>query len=395
MYVNRANSIDNKLKWIVAIYFALKPLYLWDSGTLQISDFYLVAMIGYFVFRTKGKITMANDALILIRNFAFLVYYQVLVNIIWSIALNDTVLNRFSLYYIFNLISFSFVIYIGCLVGAKELKKGLAIGCVLSLTITLIGVLAYSGSSSRNLGFFNNPNQLGYHGLILTTVCLYCKDEFPNWAKLYLIIGSGWAIIASLSKAAVIGYFIVLIVYILFFQQELSTKAKIYRLIAVALIVWLVYFILFSDSYYIESNDTLYHLRVRILTMTNEKDTNLDSGRGYGRIFEMGVHFLWGMGEGGFYRFESRTGAELHSTFVSLFVSYGLIGLGSYLLLMKRCLGRKKEFTNNIIVLFGLLLYSISHNGVRNTLVWILLASMFVNNTMVDKEKNYKRHLEN
>ena len=56
-----------------------------------------------------------------------------------------------------------------------------------------------------------------------------------------------------------------------------------------------------------------------------ENDTALGTGRGYNRIFEMD-HFVFGMGEGGYDRFSSLNGMEAHSSYVTLFVSYGVVG---------------------------------------------------------------------
>jgi hypothetical protein len=94
----------------------------------------------------------------------------------------------------------------------------------------------------------------------------------------------------------------------------------------------------------------------------------------------MGKNLLWGMGEGGYDRFTIMRGFEIHSTYANILVSYGLIGsflaLGVFLFTLKS----NRSFFRNLCCMSGIILYGISHNGIRNTLVWIVLACLIVQN---------------
>ena len=105
-----------------------------------------------------------------------------------------------------------------------------------------------------------------------------------------------------------------------------------------------------------------------------ENDSSLSTGRGYSRVWEIGYHFLWGKGEGAYYRFQIMTGLEVHSTFVNILVSYGLIGFAAYVYLIMKPMLHKGETVRNLACFSGLFLYFFTHNGIRNTLLWILLA---------------------
>lgn len=376
--------IQKQFSWIIAVYFALKPVYLWSSGMPQISDFFLVVSLFYLIVSFHGNIYFSEKGFSAVKLFSLLTMYQFTVNLIWSMITSDLTMVKVSLYYVFNLIAFAMCLLIGVNIGTEGLKKSIVYGSFVSILVTMLGIATYSGSSSRNVGFFNNPNQLGYYAVIMMTVILYCRKQLNKPQKVILFLGSAYAAIASLSKAAIIGYLGLLIIYILFFQEQRNIKKVGIKILLMGLFLGVVYLLFYADNNYILSNNKLYLMRYKIIHMMEENDSNLNSGRGYGRIFELGFNFLWGMGEGDYNRFLSRPGAELHSTFVNLLVSYGLIGLTGYLYLFKSCMGKRKKFINSLVILSGLFLYSITHNGVRNTLLWIILATMLLENA----EKN-------
>ena len=119
--------------------------------------------------------------------------------------------------------------------------------------------------------------------------------------------------------------------------------------------------------------------------MSAENDSDLGSGRGYDRIGELGYHFLWGMGEGAYGRFEALTNREVHATFVNILVSYGVIGLLVYFWILLSPMAMKQQTVRNYACYSGVLLYFLTHNGVRNTILWMLLAIVM----MAGERKTY------
>ena len=115
-----------------------------------------------------------------------------------------------------------------------------------------------------------------------------------------------------------------------------------------------------------------------MLNLSAERDSALGTGRGYDRIREMGIHFLWGMGEGAYGRFQTMSGREVHSTFASLLVSYGLFGLLGYLVLFFKGFVNKRSLLRNLSIMSGIFLYQLSHNGIRNTLLWLVIVLLLL-----------------
>lgn len=372
--------------FIVLLYFMLKPLYIGESGDLQIADVFLLLMVAVFLGQQHLVIRMRSDSRQLIVLFGWLILYQLLDNLIWSGITGDLLMNRRTLYYVFNFIAFSFTIVIGDRIGTEELLHYLGLGCFWSAVVVLVGLVTATSSSVRSVGFFNNPNQLGYFGVVVLSGTILCHRQMSAPQRLLIFGVSFWAVVASLSKAAILGYIGLVFLYILFFQARRTLKRVILQILLFALLALAIYLLLFSESRIVTSNRTLLVMRERILYMSEENDTNLRNGRGYGRILEMGYNHLWGMGEGAYDRFVSRHDTEVHSTYASLLVSYGLIGLIWYGVILFKCLGRPSQWGRSIPTMSGILLYSITHNGVRNTLVWMLMAVLYLVNR-AEREK--------
>lgn len=371
---------------VILLYFALKPLYLTSSGSLQLSDIVLLCSIAMFVLQSRGKIVMQQKSTEITSIFVFILLYQICVNLVWSIIVDDNSINRHSLYYVFNFLAFTVCLYIGERIGIDRIKKAVALGAFFSAIITVIGLIFFTGIGTRSTGFFNNPNQLGYYSVIMLTIIALCKDQLTKIQIVIIFIVSFWSMIASLSKAAIIAYFGELLVLILFNQKKKSLKRVIVQLLLIAALGTAIYLLFFSDSSLVLENETLLQMRYRILYMSEENDSNLAYGRGYARVLEMIPHIIWGTGEGAYERFVARHGTEVHSTFISLLTCYGLIGLMSYLYLFANCMGKGKRFFNSCVIITGLFLYSITHNGIRNTLLWLILAVMFLDNNPVKKQ---------
>ena len=369
---------------IISIFLILKPIYLWRSGGVQLCDIFLLMSTMFLFMKHKAVFSLDKRQIAPISLFTGLCIYQLLVNTVWTGVLGDNLLKS-SLYYAFNLIAFFDLIIIGNDIGIDSLKKSIAYGCLISLGISSLGLIL-AGAGGRRVGFFNNPNQLGYYALVLFSLTFLCKDQIKGFVFYLMLILSTWAIIASGSKAAFIAVVGMYAIYIFSADKRFSFKKIIPRLIMLIVFSSAIYLFFFSDNKIVLSNPTIYFMRRRMLLMGTENDTALGTGRGYDRIFEIGFHFLWGMGEGANYRFNTMTGMEAHSSYVTLLVCYGLIGLFGYGKLLINCIIHRGYTVRNLFVFSGILFYGVSHNGLRNTLVWMLLALLLMDSVPAKKE---------
>lgn len=382
MRVNNEKQIG--FSFLISLYIALKPVYFFDSGMLQISDFVLIFSIGFYLLKQRYSITNCIS-----KQYGtfltLLLMYQILINVLWYIGFPDNRLLVSCMFYIYNFIAFFYFISVGSNFGVDYLRKSIVIGILLSSFITMLGILTVSSTAERQTGFFNNPNQLGLHGLLIITLLLLTSKN--NTKMINSIVGfiSIYSILLSASKAAFISCAVLIALCTLF----ISGDKKIWRkMIVVIILVFIAYIFLFSELSFLHQDSKILYMRRRLELMSAESDSNLATGRGYARIKEMGIHLLWGMGEGAYSRFEIMENHEVHSLIANLIVSYGLIGAIGYAILWGGLVKNKSKTFKNTIILSGIILYSISHNSVRNTLLWLIFSLLFLekNTTIVKNE---------
>ena len=95
-------------------------------------------------------------------------------------------------------------------------------------------------------------------------------------------------------------------------------------------------------------------------------------GRGYGRLFAFPEYVLLGAGEGEFNRFGIGHQLELHSAPATLIFSYGLPGvllLGGWVFAIVRA-----NSVQRLMLLAPAAIYLLTHQGLRFTMLWVVVA---------------------
>ncbi len=369
--------------FIITAYLALKPLYVFESGNLQPSDIWLVFGVVFLLIRSHLKVSYDSSYRTIIKALFTFVVYATAVNMVWflNLYINSgkiaTSFIKSTLFFVFNFIAVVLLFIIIKNKGMRRTISAVVTGCVLSALISLAGMIIGKGIRIRNVGFFNNPNQLGYYSIVLISYVFFLKNYFKPSVKWAIVLISIYGAIVSLSKAAGISLVILAFLYIIINRKNLK---KGHIVISVfALLIFTVLIIMFYKGTLpgLSTNLTLRRMRYRFLRLFYENDSNLESGRGYSRVLEMGMNCIFGMGEGAYNRFSSLRGLEVHSAYVNLFVSYGIIGTLIFGYFFSILIKKKGETFINISWLSGILLYNVTHNGIRNTMVWILLALVY------------------
>lgn len=373
------NIKEKKVIFPLILYMALKPIYLFESGGIQISDVVLLFAIVADIVNSGGRIRLSKMGsefrIVLIG----VVLYQFIVNLLWYFNYPDSRLLMSSAFYIYNTIALFYFVSIARKYGNDVLKKSIIIGIIISELVSLMGVVLNRGQSVRGTGFFNNPNQLGLHGLLMISLLFFTTDYTNVFIRYSIAIIAVLLIFVSASKAALLALFVYAFFYVIFVDKKSTTKSLIRKIALLILVAILSYLFFYSSNSTISSNQTIMYMRYRILNMSRESDSNLATGRGYARILEMGYNLMWGMGEGAYDRFQIMYDHEVHSMIANIFVSYGVIGMIGYIIVHTYLLVDKKRTLYNIAGYSGLFLYGISHNSIRNTLLWMVFALLYIN----------------
>ena len=231
---------------------------------------------------------------------------------------------------------------------------------VFSVFYTGINISFTVGEATRQLGFFNNPNQLGFYAVLCISFALGLRILANISEKLFWLITALalFLAISSLSKAAVISIIFVIFFYFfgsirtLFLGCLLALLAVAFNLIDVV---------------------NTFAIFERISNIQNESDSSLDS-RGYFLLSDHPMYMVLGIGEEQAIRM---LGHEVHSTFAALYINYGFFGLFLFLFwgweVFYKCF-RVVGLYRCFILFSPLLLYSITHNGIRFSMLWVYLA---------------------
>ena len=361
---------------ILTIYLTLKPLYLFASGLPQISDMFMIAAAVYMLVKERGIIRIPKGSGTWIRVFVLTLVFQCAIQLFWWVKTDESEFLLVASYYVFNFIAALLCVCIGRRIGPKRLKRAICEGCFWSVLVNAVGLAVNLEAGVRMKGFFNNPNQLGYYSLLAISIIAFFPDQLPKWKNGMILGLAVWANMVSLSKAAILGLAGLAFCYTLWGSREKTLRRALTQAFFLLAFFGAIYWLFFSDSSIVKESKTLSQLQSRILNLREENDSSLGIGRGYDRVWEIGGYFLWGVGEGAYDRFQVMSGREVHATLVNVLVSYGAAGFVAYLWLMGKTMLFRGSRMRNLACFSGLFLYSLTHNGIRNTILWILLAAV-------------------
>ena len=351
------------------------PFYLFSSGQPQISHLILALLFAFVLFKMPSQ--FLNSIKENKRVMIFMIYITY-INLIWLILTEDTSFFVYTLFYLFNVLLFysTYLLYENSLISSKIIRVAILFTLIIQFIFLLKSGLSFN---TRNMLFFNNPNQLGYFAIAIINIyfILGVNQKEEDRGKLEIIqnilvyVLAFILILFSSSKASIFSYILIMmyILYIELIERVNSLKIFISILLAISLVI--VFITNFNTISNMAENTALFNRTEKIGT---ESDDSL-AGRGYDRIVEYPKYLLFGAGEGDFKRFAlSHHKGELHSTVANILFSYGIIG---FIIFVSFFLNSKFYIKRVLFYMSPILLYGLSHNGIRSPLFWIALAISF------------------
>lgn len=344
---NRSSS----LPILLIIYLFAKPFYFFPSGGPQIADVFICLAFIAALFSRSPIADGTGKILIVSMMFCFYVFF---VNGIWALILSDYDMLKTPGFYTFNAIAMYAVL---ALLGTRDQRgvQALLLGVAGSLLLQAFLVIVTDlGSDFRNPLFFNNPNQLGYWALLSALIfCILSRSvRVPILYQLAIFIIAFYLIALSNSKAATGSLALLFLIHF----------SKKWWHLVLGIAFGLVLFLSIQDTQLIEN---------LILRLTSGERDNTILARGYMRIAQYPQYLFFGAGEGGAQRFPGAV-LEIHSTLGTVVFSYGLFGSILFGNLIWK-LYRGSGFAN-FLYLAPAFVYGLTHQGLRFTHFWILLA---------------------
>jgi hypothetical protein len=228
--------------------------------------------------------------------------------------------------------------------------------------VQVLSSVVIGAGSARGSVFFNNPNQLGYYALLAATLIALAhrRLQLRLATSSLALVCCGCLALISASRAAA-GGIAVLLVLMLFSNPKILVAACLAGAAVVSGIGPVA--------------DAIEASQDRVLNRSSRSDASFFQERGYDRIWRNQQYLLLGAGEGGLSRFDDTAyvkNMEIHSSAGTILFSYGIVGALLFLVFTWRLIrGARARL---VITLLPPLLYTGAHQGLRFTMLWVVLA---------------------
>lgn len=364
--------------WLFLLFWLLKPFYIWESGTMQVSDFVFVLSFFAWVIDKRGLISIEKPHVY----FVFFVLGTFFINAVHSVLNLNEVFMISSIYYLYN----TFMI-----ISVSEYKdndtflQGLLRVSFLNIIIQLVVLVLDQGryfyGSPRYMGTFNDPNQFAFSMftsfLLIYVITLYFQSISKKSKKLlvfimYILVF--YLIVRSSSTGMLLG--ISSFTFFLFIYYIFNKKTPVYTLFKVLFIVTfvgIISYVLFA-GFDLDKISAQTDLVNRLLGKFDKVDANglraLIEERGIDKLYNYPVYNILGAGDGLYGRFVD-SAFEVHSTLPGAIFYYGIIPF----ILLIAWMWNMLKGTNIAItpVYLALLVESLTLANQRQPVFWMLL----------------------
>ena len=371
--------------FIIALYLILFPFYVFSSGTPQPADMILAFGSIIFMLAKSSKSVLKKPVIKYLFSFVLLVSVINLTYCIYYFAIG--VENKMFLPILFYAFNFMFFIVILTLFKSSFFvkKKMYLIYKVIFVSLLIqffLGVLGIQGDSSLNLSrpaiFFNNPNQLAYYSLLMISILtvLYLKFNFNKSIFILSLLFSIYLVIYSGSRAA-LSVFLLLIPVFSYQKKKMKSILVFLSLILTAPTIINTNFV----------QEKIENIVIRSARNTINNTSEIEN-RGYNRLLLYPEYLFYGAGENKNDRFE-KTGnlyLEIHSGLANTLFSYGFLGLFLFCMFVFKAI--KKDLIQNSLLILPAILYNITHQGLRSSLLFGLIAIIYVSSNYFDKKNH-------
>jgi hypothetical protein len=298
------------------------------------------------------------------------------INIINFYFYRDTGFLLASSYYLFNTLAFSTTVIL-FKSSPETVRRWARYIILVTLFVQLLILKLSGGFLLREVGTFNNPNQLGYWSL-LSASCLLVLNygrRMPLIDIIALCVAT-YLVAESLSRAALLSHLLVLMAF--FLGSYVGWLMKLGVMIALFVYALLQISLFSNPGLILDNLELVNEVSERIDTIQTEEGVVKE--RGYGRLQNYPFYMLYGAGEGAFWRFNEKTepqhqGLELHSGLASILISYGIFGFLLFCAFVFTVFQRVPWLL--WLTLAAVMGYGVTHQHVRFTSFWIYMGLVY------------------
>ena len=369
---------------LLLLFILIRPFYVRASGQVQPADGFLMLYFFCTVYRDfKAEVLVPNIK----KNKLFYIFlvFAIMINAFYHKVVPDP---RF-------LFSSLYLIYMGVVVYSYD--SGINKGLIDKIRYILYGnlmiqFLIYSSGlgrlyyelweegATRYMGTFTDPNQFGFYIFIVLLFAYLTKHEkadtylFPITSVMGIFL-----VIQSKSLAAFLG---LAVLYTLALVRFIGEKFRVNKVILCVMLILtttgVVYYFIPTSDFRIEDVEynTVNRIRYKIYNVIYADGIkDILRERAAEKIINYPEYFIYGAGEGNYERYYPEPVNEIHSSFINLFFSYGLI---PFAILMGWFKKRLKGLNAVSLVCFiTILIESMFLVNYRQALFWVLWITLF------------------
>ncbi|MDQ3363884.1 MAG: hypothetical protein M3680_00425 [Myxococcota bacterium] len=363
------------LLWV--LYLVLFPVYVFENGLPQPGDLLILPLAPIVIARWSGRVDVpAKRAITWLLGFTL---YTLVSAMLWTAVEGELAINLkigfllSPLFYIYNALAFLLVLLMHRAHGERFITITVYTTLIVVLLQVPLSALIGRHTGSRATGLFNNPNQLGYYAVLSASIIIFGQRR----ANVSTLLGAAgmlactYLALISASKAAIVSVGLLILI------SSVTRLRTILASIAVATVLVLT----------VPPLATALELsRDRI---ESDEHASFLLERGYDRIWQHPEYWVLGSGEGAYRRFEHTTvigDHELHSSGGTLFFCYGIAGSLVFLGFLFQVI--RGAQLRQVVLLIPAAAYGLTHQGLRVTLLWVLLAMFLI---LGDRARRSKR----
>jgi len=380
---------------IVTLFVIGTAIYIFPAGSIQPGHYLapVIVLIGASFIRWHNL--NSGDKWLLAFGL-----YALVVNAYYYFSSHNTAFLASILYWGYNIALFITLSHI--LMTSKKIRSILPYVFLLCIVTILIlwsmGYIRIDLFDTRFIAQFNDPNQMGYWllcafiGLFLLAHKGFLSNRFVQLAWLIII---ALLISASGSRSTMFGLIPLMIgfIWLRFFKEKLLLPKPVLLFIVAAFIATVV--VILGSKVNEHSVAPSYEVALAKETPLNRLlATNWRveaKRRGYLRPIKYPQYLLLGAGHGDETRFNSRH--EIHSSFLSVFFYYGIVGLVLFIGFLYQIFRRLS--LPEALMLSAPFVYGFFTYGLRTPIFWVLMAIVVASRPLVmnSYEKNQKVNL--
>lgn len=402
----------NFSKYLLLIYFLLKPFYIFSSGVLQPADIFLLASAILFLVSARLDTRVGKNLKNIMRDNRLLTLFitcTFLINGVYFLLIPEFKFLLSSIYFVFNLLAIIvFSAFCTDHIFLRRVSSVFKFSLILQLVFWATSIGRYY-SPDRYMGTFNDPNQFGFY-IFISLLFLFVIEIILKTSKknlLYWLIGI-LLVILSASTGMILGLAVFAVLYLLYILKTFHPTASRVRKLVLGLASFVAILFISTGIYVYAPSDSLRpqgsqnpdsqnfaiieRVGSKFSKAGGEDDISLWEDRGYDILYKYPLYILFGAGEGGYSRYTAAAnnhGNEVHATLPSMLFYYGII---PFLIFLGWLYSRIKDIDPRAKIAFAaLLVESFTLLNQRQALFWMVIVLAAIATPLINVKKLTKQ----